>query len=219
VAVGTRFTVAVAGALVPPAPVQISEYMVAAFTAPVLCVPLAASEPVQPPDAAQDVALVELQVNVDVPPADTAVGAADSVAVGIGRILTVALAGVLVPPAPAQTSEYTVAAVNGPVLRLPLAAKLPLQPPEAVQDVALVELQVSVDEPPVATLEGEALTLAVGAAGKGLTVTDAAAAGLVPPGPEQVNEKVELAVSAPVLCEPLAASVPLQLPAARHAVA
>ena len=137
----------------------------------------------------------------------------------VGTRFTVAVAGALVPPAPVQISEYMVAAFTAPVLCVPLAASEPVQPPDAAQDVALVELQVSVDEPPVATLEGEALTLAVGAAGKGLTVTDAAAAGLVPPGPEQVNEKVELAVSAPVLCEPLAASVPLQLPAARHAVA
>jgi hypothetical protein len=88
-----------------------------------------------------------------------------------------------------------------------------------VQDVAPAELQVSIEEPPEATLVGETLRLAVGIADKGLTVTDALATGLVPPGPEQVNAKVEFVVSAPVLREPLTASVPLQLPDAVHVVA
>lgn len=81
------------------------------------------------------------------------------------------------------------------------------------------ELQVSVEEPPGATLVGDAVRLAVGAGGSALTVTVATAGGLEPPGPEQVNENVEFAVSAPVVREPLVASVPLQLPTAVHAVA
>jgi len=105
VAVGTTFTVAVAGALVPPAPEQISEYVVCALTGPVACVPLAASEPVHPPEAVQDTALLELQVNIDWPPADTVVGAADKVAVGTGRMTTDAVAAGLVPPTPVHTSE------------------------------------------------------------------------------------------------------------------
>jgi hypothetical protein len=42
-------------------------------------------------------------------------------------------------------------------------AWLPLQAPEAVQDVASVEFQVSVDELPALTLVGVALKLTVGA--------------------------------------------------------
>jgi hypothetical protein len=95
----------------------------------------------------------------------------------------------------------------------------PPQPPEAVQDVAPAELQVSIEEPPGATVLGETLRLAVGIADKGLTVTDAVATGLVPPGPEQVSAKVEFVVSAPVLREPLTASVPLQPPEAVQEVA
>ncbi|MGD0502535.1 MAG: hypothetical protein ABSD02_07320 [Steroidobacteraceae bacterium] len=109
--------------------------------------------------------------------------------------------------------------MSGPVANVPLVAKDPLQPPEAVQDVALVELQVSVEEPPETTLVGDALKLAVGTGGNGVAVTDALAAGLTPPGPEHVTEKLEFAVNAPVLREPLGGSVPLQPPAARQAVA
>jgi hypothetical protein len=54
-----------------------------------------------------------------------------------------------------------------------------------VHDVALVEVQVSVEDPPLATVIGLAVSVAVGA---GLTVTVAVAAGLVPPAPLQVRE-------------------------------
>ena len=53
-------------------------------------------------------------------------------------------------------------AVSAPVLWLPLAASVPLQPPEALQDVALLELHVSVDSLPLATAVGEALIDALG---------------------------------------------------------
>jgi len=53
-----------------------------------------------PPEAVQEVALVELQVNVDVPPLATVVGLVVSVAVAAGVIVTVAVAAVLVPPVP-----------------------------------------------------------------------------------------------------------------------
>ena len=62
---------------------------------------------------------------------------------------------------------------------------MPLQPPEAVQVVALVEFQVSVEAPPLATVEGLAVRLAV-AAPRILTDTEAAA--LEPPAPEQTIE-------------------------------
>jgi len=70
---------------------------------------------------------------------------------------------------------------------VPLAAFVPLQPPVAVQDVALVELQVSVEDPSLGMLMGFAVNVAVGT-GLAVTVTVAAAAVLVPPGPVQVNE-------------------------------
>jgi hypothetical protein len=81
-------------------------------------VPLVAFVPLQPPEAVQDVALVELQVNVEDPPLVVVVGLAVSMAVGTGLVVTVTVApaGVLVPPAPVQINEYVVVAVRAPVL-------------------------------------------------------------------------------------------------------
>jgi len=81
--------------------------------------------------------------------------------------------------------------VSAPVAWLPLVANVPLQLPEAVQDVAFVELHVSVDAPPLAIAVGDAASVAVGAGGGGgggVTVTLATTAVLVPPAPVQVNE-------------------------------
>jgi len=77
-------------------------------SAAVFCVPLVASVPAQPPEAVQDVALVELQESTDVPPLAIAEGAAFKLTVGTGGVdetVTVAVTGPLVPPAPVQTSE------------------------------------------------------------------------------------------------------------------
>jgi hypothetical protein len=80
-----------------------------ALTAPLACEPLLASAPVQPPLAWQAVALLELQVNVDVPPAARLVGFAVNVAVGATLTVTETLE--LEPPAPLQTIENAVFAV------------------------------------------------------------------------------------------------------------
>jgi hypothetical protein len=208
-------TVAVAALLLPPGPVQINEYDVVAVRGPVLCVPLAASAPLQPPEAVQAVALVELQVSVEAPPLVTEVGFAASVAVGADPTLTVAVAVALEPPGPVQINEYEVADVRGPVLRVPLTASAPVQPPEAVQDVASVELHVSVEAAPLSMVVGLAASVAVGT-GATVTVTDAV---LVPPAPVQVNEYEVVAVRALVLWVPLVASAPVQPPEAVQAVA
>jgi hypothetical protein len=81
---------------------------------------------------------------------------------------------------------------------VPLVVFVPLQPPVAVHDVALFELQVSVEDPPLAIVTGFAVSVAVGV-GLVVTVTMAAAGVLVPPGPVHVNEYAALVVSAPVL--------------------
>jgi len=96
-------TVAVLTLLVPPLPVQVREKDVVEARAPVLCVPLVASVPLQPPEAAQEAALVELQVNVEEPPLGTTVGEAVNVASGITATTTVAV--LLVPPEPLHASE------------------------------------------------------------------------------------------------------------------
>jgi hypothetical protein len=66
----------------PPAPAQLSVYVVDALSAPVDCEPAVARLPDHPPDAVQAVALVEDQVNVELPPADTLVGLALSATLG-----------------------------------------------------------------------------------------------------------------------------------------
>ncbi len=69
------------------------------------CDPLVAWVPDQPPEAVQEVALVELQVSVEVPPEATLVGLAVSETAGDGAVtVTVADCGALVPPAPVQVS-------------------------------------------------------------------------------------------------------------------
>ena len=76
-------------------------------------------------------------------------------------------------------------AASAPVLWLPLVALVPVQPPVAVQDVALVELHVSMEAPPLATAVGFAISVTVAV---GTTVTVAVAMLLVPPAPVQFNE-------------------------------
>jgi hypothetical protein len=88
----------------PPGPVHVSVYLVVAVRATVFWEPLAASEPVQPPDAAQEVAPVEAHVNVEAAPLATVLGAAVNVTVGAGVVtVTVAVCAAL-PPAPVQDS-------------------------------------------------------------------------------------------------------------------
>jgi hypothetical protein len=54
---------------------------------------------------------------------------------------------------------------TAPVEAVPLVALLPLQPPEAVQEVALVEDQVRVADPPDAMEAGLTLRFTVGGCG------------------------------------------------------
>jgi hypothetical protein len=77
-----------------------------------------------------------------------------------------------------------VVAVSAPVEALPLVDLAPLQPPEAVQEVALVELQTSMLAVPVPIVIGLALSATVGFGG--VTVTVAVAA-LDPPVPLHVS--------------------------------
>ena len=69
---------------------------------------------------------------------------------------------------------------------MPLVASVPVQPPEAVQEVALVLDHVRVDLPPEAIVVGFAVKVTVGA--DELTVTVAEAGADVPPAP--VHESV-----------------------------
>lgn len=77
--------------------------------------------------------------------------------------------------------------VNGPVLCEPDVAKVPLQLPDPVHDVAFVELQVSVLLPPLPTDIGDADSETVGAAVPPETVTVALARAVRPLPPVQVS--------------------------------
>jgi hypothetical protein len=148
---------------------------------PVLCVPLVLFVPLQTPEAVHDVALAELHVSDEAAPLAIEVGFAASVTAGVPGTVTVAVAILLVPPAPAHANEYAVVAVRTPVLWLPLVASAPLQPPEAVHDVAADELQISVEAVPLLTVVCAAPRDAVGC--------DGLAEGVTPAPPHAANTR------------------------------
>jgi hypothetical protein len=93
---------------------------------------------------------------------------------------------------------------------------VPLQAPEAVQEVVFVVVQVRVALLPLVTVLGLADKLTVGTFCVTDTVADCEA---LPPAPVQFNVKVVLAFRPPVDCEPLIARFPLQPPLAVQEVA
>ena len=97
--------------------------------------------------------------------------------------ITVALALVL-PPEPVHASVYDVLEV-GEIDCVPLVAFVPVQSPEAVHEVALVEDHVSTEDWPEVTEVGFAERATVG--GETVTVT-VAFAFAVPPVPVQDTE-------------------------------
>jgi hypothetical protein len=120
-----------------------------AVIAPVAFEPLVATEPVQPPDAVQAVALVADQLTVELSPLATLVGLELIVTVGAltvgGAALTVMVADwVALPPAPVHVNTYCAVALSGPVVFEPVVASHPLQAPDAVHAVVFVEFQTSV---------------------------------------------------------------------------
>ena len=108
-----------------------------------------------------------------------------------GVPLTVTVADALaVPPDPVQARLNVLVLVSAPVDWLPEVALLPDQAPEAVQEVAFVEDQVRVDDPPLVTDVGFAASDTVGTGGGGgvpdtVTVADALA---LPFEPVQLRE-------------------------------
>jgi hypothetical protein len=147
-------------------------------------VPLSACAPLQPPEAVQLVALAALQLRVEFAPLLTVAGLATNVTVGAGGITVTVALSCAVPPAPLQLSVYVVVAVSAPVDWVPLAACEPLQPPLALQLLALLALQARVDAAPLLMLAGLAVSVTVGAGGITVTVALSCA---VPPAPVQLN--------------------------------
>ena len=136
------------------------------------------------PEAVQEVALVDDQLKVEPLPLVTLVGFAliDTLG-GVADTVTVA-DWLAVPPAPVQVNVYFVVAVRAAVVIEPLIGSDPFQPPEAVQEVALVADQVSFEVAPLLTVLGLAANVTAG----GVVVTETDADFVVlPPVPVQVN--------------------------------
>jgi hypothetical protein len=154
-----------------------------AVTAPVDCEPLVATDPLQAPEAVQAVASVEDQVNVALPPLDTLLGLALIVTVGgVADVVTIADCDAA-PAAPVQVMVYFVVAERADMVFEPLVATLPLQPPEAAQELVLADDQVNVDAAPLLMVLGFAERVTAGAARPTETVADCVA---LPPTPVQV---------------------------------
>ena len=111
---------------VPPSPVHDSVKLVVADRAPVPAEPLVARAPLQPPLAAQPVALLDDQTRVDPSPAAILAGLADSDTVGGGNgggmTVTVTVLDAA-PPSPVHVSVKPVVTAKGPVVAEPLVAR------------------------------------------------------------------------------------------------
>ena len=137
------------------------------------CEPLNPLVPLQPPDAAQDVALVLDQVSVAEPPEFTLLGVALSVTVGAAGATVTVTDCVADPPDPLQVNSYSVVLVKVPVDTVPLVGMLPCHPPAALQLFASDEVQVSVELPPLITVVGVAVSVTeVGVGGRTAMSTD-----------------------------------------------
>ena len=105
VGAGGAETVTVADcAAEPPAPVQVNVNFVVAVRVGVVSEPAVASEPFQPPEAVQAVALVDDQVSDDAAPLLIVVGLAAKVTVGAGEVTDTVADCAAVPPLPLQVS-------------------------------------------------------------------------------------------------------------------
>jgi hypothetical protein len=181
--VGVTVTVALCAAE-PPSPLQVSLYVVVAVSAEVVLKPLVGSLPVQPPEAVQEVALVDDQVSVVMAPLATVLGLAEKVTAGSGVVTETVVACTALPPDPVQARVNLVVVVSVEVVLEPLVGSLPVQPPEAVQEVALVDDQVSVVMAPLATVLGLAEKVT---AGSGVVTETVVACTALPPDPVQVS--------------------------------
>jgi hypothetical protein len=114
------------------------------------CVPFTGSVPLQAPEAVHEVALVEDHVNVDPLPLATLVGLALIDTVGefvvVGEAVPTATVAdwVVLPPVPVHVSIYLAVALRGAVDSVPFVGIVPLQAPDAEQEVAFVELHDNV---------------------------------------------------------------------------
>jgi hypothetical protein len=162
-------------------PVHASVNVDCEVSAVVVCVPDVALVPDQAPEAVQLVAFVDDHVSTEVPPLITLVGLALSETVGCGgaAVTVIVTLRCALPPGPLQESVAVVFEVRGPSESLPDVAFAPLQPPEAVQDVASVLDQVSVTLSPLVTLLTFELSVTVG----GVSTGEVGGSASLPPQP------------------------------------
>ena len=151
------------------------------------CDPVVASAPLHPPDAAQEVALVDAQDSVELAPLATVLGLALKLTVGAGEVTVTVADCAALPPAPVQFRVYVAFAVSVPVDCEPLMALAPDQAPAAVQAVAFVADQLKAELLPLTMELGLTARLTVGAGVGEVTETEAACVAL-PPVPVQVSE-------------------------------
>jgi len=202
---------------VPPSPAHSRVNIVVACSGAVDSEPLAPRTPVQPPLPVQDAAFVDDHASVEMPPGASESGLAVRISVGSGGgfAVTVTLFEI-VPPLPVQASVKVVVVASAPVDSVPLVDFVSLQPPLAMQLVAFVDDQLSIEGSPVVTESGLAVSVKVGAGYETVTV---AVRETVPPSPVQVSVKEVVVARGPVVSVPLAGRGPLQPPLAVQEVA
>jgi hypothetical protein len=179
----------------PPAPLQLSVKVLVMVSGPRGSLPEVALLPVQAPEAVQEVAFAEDQVSAEDPPLVTDVGFAASDTVGAGGVTVTVADALATPPSPVQSRANVLVLVNAPLDWLPEIVLGPDHAPEARQEVALAEDQVSVEDPPLATDVGFAASDTVGTGDVTVTVVDALP---VPPAPVQASPNVLVLVNAPL---------------------
>jgi hypothetical protein len=210
----------------PPDPEQVSVKVLEAVRAGVASAPDVPRLPVHVPDAVHDVALLLVHLSCSVAPYASVGESSVSWTVGAGGgggggggggapVTVTAAVAVPLPPVPVHVSVKLVLAVSALLVALPLVDCPPDQPPDAVHELAFVLVHASCVLAPLATLDGVAVRLTVGA-GTTVTVFESLA---VPPVPVQLKVKVVLEESAPLVSLPTGGLVPDQPPDAEHDVA
>ena len=109
-------------------------------------VPVRLLLPAHPPEAEQDATLAAPQESLLYPPGEILDGVAVRVTDGLVVTVTVVLTDAL-PPGPKHVSVY-VAVLDGVTCSAPFVSLVPLQPFEAVQEVALSEAHPRYDDCP-----------------------------------------------------------------------
>jgi hypothetical protein len=167
---------------VPAAPLHLSVNVVVLVRAPVDCDPFGPSVPLHPPDAEQELALLDDHVRIEAAPLATVVGFARNDRLGAAAATVTVTVCEAEPPLPVQDSVKFVVALNWTVACDPLVAFPPVQPPDAVQVVAWVAAHSRTDVAPALMVVGFAERATLG----GVSTTETVAVLVaVPPLPVQ----------------------------------